>query len=236
MPSPTTLSLLPISKSLPKTKPWLSVGLKAAILAVPLFLAAPSEAATVSVNVSGFNGEFAPAEWNRSTVSGSSTNFLNANTTLRLGRNSNVASGNSFANITLDNSLFTSLKSSTPLAGDLISFSYSYDYSWSVNNSTNDNFVFGTTPFPSTTLNTTASTTGTYPSGTILASALPTSLGWEIATTLQQTGVGTGFIDNFSFTAIYDEVPGPLPILGAGAAFGFSRKLRRRLNSAKAVA
>ncbi len=27
-------------------------------------------------------------------------------------------------------------------------------------------------------------------------------------------------------------VPGPLPILGAGAAFGFSRKLRRRINQA----
>ena len=29
-----------------------------------------------------------------------------------------------------------------------------------------------------------------------------------------------------------DSVPGPLPILGAGAAFGFSRKLRRRINTA----
>ena len=28
-----------------------------------------------------------------------------------------------------------------------------------------------------------------------------------------------------------DEVPGPLPLLGAGAAFGYSRKLRRRLNA-----
>ena len=28
------------------------------------------------------------------------------------------------------------------------------------------------------------------------------------------------------------KVPGPLPILGAGAAFGFSRKLRRRVNAA----
>jgi len=29
-----------------------------------------------------------------------------------------------------------------------------------------------------------------------------------------------------------ESVPGPLPILGAGAAFGFSRKLRRRINTA----
>jgi hypothetical protein len=29
----------------------------------------------------------------------------------------------------------------------------------------------------------------------------------------------------------YSQTPGPLPILGAGAAFGFSRKLRRRIKS-----
>lgn len=29
------------------------------------------------------------------------------------------------------------------------------------------------------------------------------------------------------------EVPGPLPLLGAGTAFGFSRKLRRRLHAAR---
>lgn len=29
-----------------------------------------------------------------------------------------------------------------------------------------------------------------------------------------------------------DSVPGPLPVLGAAAAFGFSRKLRRRINTA----
>ena len=30
---------------------------------------------------------------------------------------------------------------------------------------------------------------------------------------------------------VYSQAPGPLPILGAGAAFGFSRKLRRRIKS-----
>jgi hypothetical protein len=32
-----------------------------------------------------------------------------------------------------------------------------------------------------------------------------------------------------SFTNIITQTPGPLPILGAGAAFGFSRKLRKRI-------
>jgi hypothetical protein len=34
-----------------------------------------------------------------------------------------------------------------------------------------------------------------------------------------------------SWSHIYTQTPGPLPILGAGAAFGFSRKLRRRIKS-----
>jgi len=34
--------------------------------------------------------------------------------------------------------------------------------------------------------------------------------------------------------AYAEEVPGPLPVLGAAAAFGFSRKLRKRINDSKA--
>jgi hypothetical protein len=34
-----------------------------------------------------------------------------------------------------------------------------------------------------------------------------------------------------SWTNTIQQTPGPLPILGAGAAFGFSRKLRRRIKS-----
>jgi hypothetical protein len=39
-----------------------------------------------------------------------------------------------------------------------------------------------------------------------------------------------GQIDNFTNTF---QTPGPLPILGAGAAFGFSRKLRGRIKAAR---
>ena len=31
------------------------------------------------------------------------------------------------------------------------------------------------------------------------------------------------------------QTPGPLPVLGAGAAFGFSRKLRSRIKAARAL-
>ncbi len=48
---------------------------------------------------------------------------------------------------------------------------------------------------------------------------------------------GAGAIDSFenSFQQT-STVPGPLPVLGAGVAFGFSRKLRRRINGARVKA
>ena len=38
-------------------------------------------------------------------------------------------------------------------------------------------------------------------------------------------------LNSFGDTYTQDKVPGPLPLLGAGIAFGFSRKLRRRINA-----
>ncbi len=51
--------------------------------------------------------------------------------------------------------------------------------------------------------------------------------------TIVFTGTGTSdtigaFVDNVS----YSQVPGPLPVMGAGVAFRLSRKLRRRITSA----
>ena len=38
-------------------------------------------------------------------------------------------------------------------------------------------------------------------------------------------------LNSFGDTYTQDKVPGPLPLLGAGIAFGFSRKLRRRISA-----
>jgi hypothetical protein len=44
--------------------------------------------------------------------------------------------------------------------------------------------------------------------------------------------VGEGdVLDSFKDVYTQTDVPGPLPSLGAGIAFGFSRKLRRRINA-----
>jgi hypothetical protein len=45
------------------------------------------------------------------------------------------------------------------------------------------------------------------------------------------SGTVTNFTDSVT-QKIIEEVPGPLPILGAGVAFGFSRKLRKRIGAA----
>ena len=44
----------------------------------------------------------------------------------------------------------------------------------------------------------------------------------------QPDGASTG---NYSGALAYSKVPGPLPLMGAGVAFGYSRKLRRRIKS-----
>lgn len=46
--------------------------------------------------------------------------------------------------------------------------------------------------------------------------------------------LGTWTLDGTSESInvrVFNPVPGPLPVLGAGAAFGFSRRLRRRINA-----
>ena len=49
----------------------------------------------------------------------------------------------------------------------------------------------------------------------------------------QATNQGAFSLDNLT---IGKPVPGPLPLLGVGAAFGFSRKLKKRIKSATTVA
>ncbi len=51
------------------------------------------------------------------------------------------------------------------------------------------------------------------------------TFGFRVFATDNVVGPGIATISNFSA-----PVPGPLPLLGVGAAFGYSRRLRRRIN------
>jgi hypothetical protein len=45
------------------------------------------------------------------------------------------------------------------------------------------------------------------------------------------SGTLTQFVDSYEQEPKIPPVPGPLPLLGAGAAFGFTRKLRKRISA-----
>jgi hypothetical protein len=62
------------------------------------------------------------------------------------------------------------------------------------------------------------------PAGTL--PAYPTSVSYNVSATL--TGP-TSNVRAYGIGITQDMVPGPLPILGAGLAFGYSRKLRNRV-------
>ena len=68
-----------------------------------------------------------------------------------------------------------------------------------------------------------------YPGGDFVFSNDPTSY-----TTAWDSSFGTG--NELAFKAnINEDVPGPVPLFGAAAAFGFSRKLRSRIKTNKGV-
>jgi len=67
---------------------------------------------------------------------------------------------------------------------------------------------------------------------TVLAGA---KFGFKIDSSLTNSTIfsgATATVTNFQFDAEYREVPGPLPAAAVVAAFGWSRKLRRRINQA----
>lgn len=116
--------------------------------------------------------------------------------------------------------------------------------------------TFSTTPvgviFPSSTsgnfirLNASQSRLG-LPSGYASAASLSTTSFYQ-SRTLADLGITPNFRGSLGTWDVvnasglkFDEVqlavvPGPLPILGAGVAFGFSRRLRRRISESKSVA
>lgn len=63
----------------------------------------------------------------------------------------------------------------------------------------------------------------------------PFSLTSEFTRTVNGEAVTatTNTSDTFTRYAVATQIPGPLPVLGAFAAFGWSRRMRQRINAAK---
>jgi len=57
--------------------------------------------------------------------------------------------------------------------------------------------------------------------------------GWRLGFGVHTSdnSAGPGYLQITEFNPVAAEVPGPLPLLGAGAAFGWSRRLRKRIGT-----
>ena len=229
------------------SQPLLTKCLQAALIAAPALLAAaPSEAATVKTVVNGFTGSFAPIQWNRTPSSvnaGNSALFTDSNTKITLVKNP-ANTQRVTANVDITDSLFSALAPYSGV-GRILGWTATGNYTWSVTGAAlNSKYLFGADSNNSSDspLNATAPTSGTFIIGdSYLINPFDGANAPDIADFSitrvggSTTGAGTGVISNFQFVAEYD-VPGPLPVVGAAAAFAWSRRLRKRLNSAKSFA
>ena len=154
--------------------------------------------------IDGFIGPFAPAQWARTQISGSSATFQNGDTELRIARNANINSGVASASIDVD-SLFGHELLQVPEECCVTRIEYSYDWEWSTSNGTNNNFDFESLPAPGVKFNTADPANGTYASGPINGpQPFNFALGFQVGRVNQQAGVGTAIISNFQFTAYYE--------------------------------
>ena len=240
-----------VSGVLERHKGLLTTALKAAVIAAPVLLsAAPSQAATVSKTFTGFSGAFDPVNWTR--VSGTQDA-----TTITLNRAATV--GTSSATWTLNPTTLQALIDGRPVNAKPIFQGGDFAFTWSWvpsgnltadtgGTATRNAFSFtllnsgniaGALPiFGARTGGVPVTADSANPAGIISGEGdnLQFSLQRAVKTLASTTVTSTGTISNFSFTAFYEEVPGPLPLAGAAAAFAWSRRLRRRLNSSESVA
>lgn len=223
-------------------------GIQAAIIASPIFFAvAPSQAATLTKTFNGFSEAFAPGEFTTLTNGNGTATFTP--TTLTLVRQ--VATGSTpVVNYKVTKSLMETFR---PLNVGAVKFlSGVYSYNWHITSGTSNNGGLGAYNFSQTesgqtpikfaypaTPPTTAPGNVATGTGANIASVLVdnSEFGWFLT---KSNNIGspsnsnaTATISNFVFTATYETVPGPLPLVGAAAAFAWSRRLRRRLKTAQ---
>ena len=223
-------------------------GIQAAIIASPIFFAvAPSQAATLTKTFNGFTEAFDPGEFILTTNGSGTATFTP--TTLTLVRQRTTGS-TPVVEYKVTNSLMEDFR---PLGVGPVKFlSGVYSYDWHITSETSNNGGLGAYDFSQTetgqtsikfaypaTPPTTAPLNVADGSGANIASELVdnSEFGWSLTKTNNvgspTTSNATATISNFVFTATYETVPGPLPLVGAAAAFAWSRRLRRRLKSAQ---
>ena len=224
--------------------PLLTKCLQAALIAGPLMLAAaPSEATSLTI-VNGFTGQFAPSAWAKLPTTPSAGNSaVVTNSTITLTKNAANFTTVS-ATLSLTDSLFDALRPAG--AGRILSWEASGLYDWTRTGAANNTRYSFTAKDPFQKFNPNSGTANLSNVAFTLGDSYvenpfdpnnPYQINFAIARLLNSntSGTGVGVIKDFQFVAEYD-VPGPLPVVGAAAAFAWSRRLRKRLNYAKTLA
>ena len=217
------------------SQPLLTKCLQAALIAAPVMLAsAPSHAAVITSSVHGFTGLFDQSQWIRvpgnigNTVTfNPSTGTATSLTIVKNGNNTAAANASRVINLNVVDAL-------RPIGGvNFLGWKASGKYSYTGSNLARFDFrgqsssdiqllENSTSPGTPVTTPTAFSVTG---DGT-----LDDEIEFDITRITSGSGaIATGTVTDFKFEAYYEDVPGPLPIVGAAAAFAWSRKLRNRL-------
>jgi hypothetical protein len=208
-----------------KLKPGISRSLTSAALllsAAALINAGESKAATFECflsNLSACGGIIGDKNFTGFQISGYTPNANDTVTVMQLDDvwEVNVAL-NSFVNKT------ATLKYNVAVTGTNFTFNETSVSVSGSNNATNKPTVASTmTGIPAFTTSTAGSQARTF-------TTQPTS----IAVSQVFTAATSRSINNFT-TSYTQNVPGPLPLLGAAAAFGFSRRLRSRIKTSAAA-
>jgi len=212
------------------------------LIAAPVvFLEAPSQAGTKLFTSSGFTGQFAANKWTAAQNGGGTGVFTpNTLTLTKSASSSGQAVRQQIVNAAFKNSF------NAPAAYTFIKAIVTYDYSWSIAGGANSSFSFSEIgPYPAplngtpnaaqrTILNTSAPITGSVTQNVLDNEVFGFQLFRNNGVASGTAGIGTGVISNFKVAAEY-EVPGPLPLAGAAAAFAWSRKLRNRLKLSESI-
>ena len=193
----------------------MTAGLASATLGLA---ASPSHAVTLQT---GFAGDYAPANWIFNANGGDgSVNTTGVPSSITL--TGNDAGGNVNANI------FTDYTINATDSGP-VKFDWAY--------SSGDSGAYDSFGYLLNGVYNQLADNGSQGSGTTTFNvAGGDTFGFSVFSLDGQFGAGVATISNFSApipSSAPASVPGPLPILGVGAAFAYSRRLRRRINLAK---
>lgn len=186
-------------------------------LLTPLALAGATMglAATPAHALTLFTGPYAPANWTQSIGGDGSINTGGAPNSITLNGSDN---GSSF-------SANTDFTISAPLGGTV-----SFNWSYATNDDSSSYDPFGyllNGIFNQLTINNTSSPQSGSATFNVVAGDV---FGFRQWSADSQFGRASTTISNFNVAAQPNApVPGPLPLLGAGAAFGWSRRLRQRI-------